>query len=425
MPSYDSKGIYAVLASDSSEELSDTQSISSNMSDTQVDEDNAIEPENQSSRNWRRLAYTDYDLIELEHREDKRPLYTPSVLKRAAKDIQYVLSEQAKPDSKRDLGTIHYPQTDDTEVKIWEPKKNADMVMIYYMNRVELNPDFRRRFGNTSTNLSHLFNLNDELTDAEKVRIHAPYTLSSKKKFNNNAHKNKVNMVAMRKYLLRTQQLWEKSGSRQEICSRVLLGAADTTPITKILCMGLGELRNKPGWYGSTLQHLCVFSLANELDAFNKKQDPKCPPVTIIAQDPFYTERDFIVLQELASRPIDFSMSNPEALLAIDENTLIVTAYLPTSVPLMQIIADLFYDNPEKGPAMMICDKMDLNLEKREYCYSDRDSPKVARFLRGSYLSWPRPFSDLDSKVKKHINPKFSDYEVYWLTNSQLFVRNV
>jgi hypothetical protein len=51
----------------------------------------------------------------------------------------------------------------------------------------------------------------------------------------------------------------------------------------------------------------------------------------------------------------------------------------------MQIMADLFADRSGEGPVMILCDKM-LGLtykEKTHYGLRQRDSPAVARFVRG------------------------------------------
>jgi hypothetical protein len=61
-----------------------------------------------------------------------------------------------------------------------------------------------------------------------------------------------------------------------------------------------------------------------------------------------------------------------------------VPAYLPTSVLLMQIVADLFSEKAREGPAMVLWDRVpDMRPEKRWYCMRNRDSPAVARFLTG------------------------------------------
>ena len=49
-------------------------------------------------------------------------------------------------------------------------------------------------------------------------------------------------------------------------------------------------------------------------------------------------------------------VSDPEGLLAIDAGTLVVTAFLPVQMPLVQVIADLFSKDPTEGPAAIICD---------------------------------------------------------------------
>lgn len=155
--------------------------------------------------------------------------------------------------------------------------------------------------------------------------------------------------------LRNTKELWEESGSCAQLY-RIVRNCASKlkAPITKIICIGLGKLNSDPTFYQSAIQHMTVFSFAKTLDAYNQTKFPDSPPVAIIAQDPSYEMCDRILLQELTKSSIDFSLSDPETLLAIDANTLVVTAFLPHTVPLMQIMADLFADRLTEGPAMIL-----------------------------------------------------------------------
>lgn len=170
------------------------------------------------------------------------------------------------------------------------------------------------------------------------------------------------------------------------------------------------------------LQHLTVFSIADELNALHVSRDPACPPIQIIAQDPCYEQKDRNLLQELTAHPIEFGLTDSETLLAIDANTLMVTAFLPTSVPLMQIIADLFAGLPGKGPAMMLCDEIEVSTKKRNYCFRNRGAPHVARYVKQGYSKWPGKFVDLDEALVEEAGWE-GRKGAYWLRSMGLYLR--
>jgi hypothetical protein len=216
-----------------------------------------------------------------------------------------------------------------------------------------------------------------------------PYFLKSYQRAIGTMHIDPAEMDIYRGRLRHTQTLWKKTSSCSTLCKAIKGGASQIkTPITKILCIGLDRLNLEPVWYQSALQHLSVFSIAEILNGVNRAQYPNCAPVQIMAQDPCYEECNHVLLQELTTSPIDFSLSDPEILLSIDANTLVVSAFLPWPVPLMQIVADLFDEKRKEGPAMILWDKVPgMNPRKRKYCMRNRDSPALLRFLDG-YLEW-------------------------------------
>jgi hypothetical protein len=122
-------------------------------------------------------------------------------------------------------------------------------------------------------------------------------------------------------------------------------------------------------------------------------------------------------------------ISDPEGLLGIDEGTLVVTAFLPVQMPLVQIIADLFSKDPTKGPAAMICDIMTIDTDKQEYSWSDRASPTVARFLTSHYEKTEDGFDDHGLDDELMADAYGSDWEeknrLYWLNMMDLWVRKI
>jgi hypothetical protein len=142
--------------------------------------------------------------------------------------------------------------------------------------------------------------------------------------------------------------------------------------------------------------------MADSMDAINQDLFPTTSSIQIIAQDPSYEPAGHALLPGFTSPHIVFTNTGPETLLAIDKSTLVVTAFLLTNVPLVQIIADMFVDENEKGPGMIICHRDDtMNGGKRFYCLRmDRYSPSVAKFLLGNYDK-QKKFDDWNQQCKE------------------------
>lgn len=214
-------------------------------------------------------------------------------------------------------------------------------------------------------------------------------------------HLNLDIMAKRRARLHRTQSLWNASQSCKQLLATVSSGALRlNTPIMRIVSLGLGRLNADPAFYQSALQHMSVFSIASRLNAFNEVKYPGAPRVSIMAQDACYEQRGRILLQELTSVPIDFGLSDLKTLLSIDAHTLAVSAFLPTSVLLTQIVADMC--DGEKGPGMISWDRVEVRVEKRGYCVRNRDAPGVARTMKG-YRKWEMGLGEMDGELCRDV----------------------
>jgi hypothetical protein len=362
------------------------------------DEDNLDEED--------RIMHTLFDLEALDRLSSRKPVFTKTLLERIAADVARNSLEFRKPVSERKLGALHWTTQDGQSIEIWKDVCNSNYVSVNYMTHIEMSPEFQRRFGNKWARTKLFRALNASLPQEKFEHLAAPYYLKSSCRLPDTVHHDATEMNSWRTNLHNTQELWEESASCNQMCILVRSGVAKLkAPITKIVCIGLGRLDTNPAFYQSAIQHMTVFSFAETLDAHNRTQYPDCPPVTIIAQDPCYEERDRILLQELTKSHIDFSRSDPETLLAIDANTLVATAFLPCGVLLMQIMADLFADRPGEGPGMILCDKMSglADRQKTHYAWRQRDSPAVARFLRGGYIACQGSFVGLEEELKEDL----------------------
>lgn len=366
----------------------------------------------------------EFDLLKMEEAQNWKPVFTNDMFQRMAAEIAFISSEQDKTMPDRTCNSLYHQNSDGQSIKIWQAVENANSITLHYSTRVEMTPSFQTRFGPIWDRTRSLHSLNPSLTFDQLSKAMPPYHLRSYRRAYDTTHLDSARMNRIRARLQHTKRLWITSASRRQIYSLVCSAAAKlSNPITKIVCIGLGSIRPNPEWYQGVLQHMTVFTLAAALNAVNRSKNVKCPKVRIIAQDPCYEAYDQVLLQEMSPNQIDFSLSDPEALLAIDANTIVVTAYLPNTVPLMQIMADLFVDKWEKGPAMILCDRMeDLRKERRWYPQADRNSPAVARMLLDGYRSCHERFVGLEKEFEKDVRKGQVKWH-YWLEDMDFWLR--
>jgi hypothetical protein len=170
---------------------------------------------------------------------------------------------------------------------------------------------------------------------------------------------------------------------------------------------------------------MAVFTIITKLNALYGHTQSN-DRIKLILQDPNYEKRDFNLLSKLWPDQIDF-VSDSGGLLALDSSTLVITAFLPVQMPLMQIVTDLFSERPENGPAAIICDIMDLDISKREYSFRERGSPAVARVLLNHYEKLEGEFKDHDLQSELMEDAYGKDWKKngrkYWLNSMNLWTR--
>lgn len=368
-----------------------------------------------------------FDLSFLEREQGHAPVFTRALLKRIAADMAFIALEQSKPLSQRRPTSLQYAHPNGQKVKVWNALRVANAVQINYSTRIEMVPGFQRRWGDAWSRSRTLRDLNPNMKPDQLATSVPPYHIISYQRFYDDRHLDPALMCDYRAKLAHIQQLWSKSAACRQVSDAVSHGAAQLrAPVKKIVCIGLGRIRLEPAWYGSTLQHLTAFKLAQTLDELNRRRDPTCPKVRLIVQDPCYEERDRILLSELTTSKVEFGKSDPETLLEIDVNTTVISAFLPTTVPLPQIVADLLADTPEKGPAMMLWDGHGaIDRAQRFYRLNDRSSPAVARMIRGGdrYMLYPRRFADLNDELADALEQEGKSRGRHWLQEMRLMVR--
>jgi hypothetical protein len=109
-------------------------------------------------------------------------------------------------------------------------------------------------------------------------------------------------------------------------------------------------------------------------------------------------------------------VDDPDGLLSVDEDTLVISAFLPVQYPIPNIIADLFASS-SKGPAAFLCDNLTVDTRKRVYTMKDRMSPAIARMLTPGYAQLHDAFQD--DKFDVLIDRRNRDANIvpcwYWL----------
>jgi hypothetical protein len=117
---------------------------------------------------------------------------------------------------------------------------------------------------------------------------------------------------------------------------------------------------------------------------------------------------------------IEMGLSDPDVLLSIDAQTMVVSAYLPTKVPLMQILADLFGSGKDDGPGILM---MDIVREQTSnyYCLRNRSAPHVARWLANSYIPWTGKFVGVGADVECDVG--LGSENKYWVEGMGIWVR--
>lgn len=126
-------------------------------------------------------------------------------------------------------------------------------------------------------------------------------------------------------------------------------------------------------------------------------------------------EKDRILLHRAGYKGKITLVENPDGFLQVDRHTLVVGAFLPIGVPMVQICLDIA---GERGPAGFITDKMVLEEDKECFSVHDRASPRVVRML-GKYNKHGFEDHVLDEDLVKETCPLGS----YWLKRMEIFLK--
>ena len=185
--------------------------------------------------------------------------------------------------------------------------------------------------------------------------------------------------------------------------------------ISKVVAMGLGTLSpnvlRPDDRYRPCSQHVIALSIAEALDNLYEQHPERygqsTQRVCVLAQDPSYSESDKQLLTEHGFSVVD----DPDGLLAIDKNTLIMSAF--PSFPLFEIVADIL----PGGPAAIFDASLPTGFTVDSLMtYNEFATPRVRKMLQGRLihrLKWDE--SDLHQIEEK------IPMAVHWLLDMKLF----
>jgi hypothetical protein len=383
----------------------DTVSISSQDSE---DDDLSNQPDS-----WEAQA------VDLHYLEDNilrnRPVFTRSRLQEYAMVRDRILTDKSFDfywgEDINGIRRLIYERNSDED----------DIVDMKYLTYVELHPDMHVNYVPRSPAITHLHDLND--CSQGDDHIPCPAVFQSAKRTEcyplmqtgYEDHLDAALMARWRAHIAHIQQLWQSSGSFRHLKNGFQHTAAQFTQIKKIVGFGLGRLQGmRWGTRGDSqevLQHLTAFSIAEMLNTIYQAQDPSTEPIKVVFQDPLYTPKDEILLREAYPHgPVAF-VADPDGFLEVDDNTLVMSAFITKCCPVMQICTDLC------RPAGFLCDSMKLDTARSFYTWYDRASPRVARRLE-SY----RKVDFGKVEVEKELSEDVCGGLRYWLQEMNLWL---
>ncbi|OAG23467.1 hypothetical protein CC77DRAFT_930322 [Alternaria alternata] len=406
----------SVVRNSSDKGIDDEENINSDLLDDLDDEDLEIV-----------FGYR-VDLITQESQHKRKPIYTRGLLNDVKLFVDQIREGFSIRPDQRGFQNLYGYGLNHNSYKIWRLDNNnlnSNFIQVEYLSRVEMNPEFQHRYGIHSDQIKALREYNK---DSKNDCIDTPYTFITFDRQCLNEHQDTANMQEYWAAMMHTKRLWKESSSRRKLRENFKETAKRCTPITQVVCFGLGALNLNKKFYHSAIQYMAVFSIIQTLNKFYRQTDSNRPAIKLMLQDPNYEIKDHQILKRLSNDGDNISfVSDPEGLLAIDAGTLVVTAFLPVQMPLVQIIADLFSKDPTEGPAAIICDIMTVDVEKREYSLSNRASPAVARFLTNHYEKAQDGFDDhgLEDELMADAYGDNWENRFYWLNSMDLWVRKI
>lgn len=166
---------------------------------------------------------------------------------------------------------------------------------------------------------------------------------------------------------------WEEGTSRRALLSVLKENALKSRPIKRIVCFALGRLETD----SSYAQHLAVCDIADTLQSLYTEADGgPVEALPIYSQDPHYSPAHRKLLKTRLPHPITV-LDDPKGFLAIDQNTLVMSAFCPVHV--LEIVADLLAPST---PAAILTNEHEAYVAgQKEWLRTDRMTPRAVELL--------------------------------------------
>ncbi|KAJ4356566.1 uncharacterized protein N0V89_004600 [Didymosphaeria variabile] len=358
-----------------------------------------------------------FNVAEFEERYGNRPIFTREFLRYIAKKKDDADSALQKDKS---LTLFHTPRIEEPghgdRFIIGEVRDSHhyddDIVSVRYLSRVELHPEFQQ-LRRTSESVGLLREYNDDV-DTEGDWLPVPFALQLVERDQSTYHADVNKMGEWRDHLQQMKKFWINSKACKDIGDAIL---GCPIPVQRIVCFGLGTLPFEAKDFNRVLEHLMVLQLAELLDETNKEKGSSISPVEVFLQDPAYQKKDRQLLQGLR-QGVKF-VEDPQGVLAIDQNTLVIGAFVPTAFPLMQIMADSFEEG--QGPAAFLIDNIQRRCdEPGMYKSNDRLSPRAEHMVE-NYTKHSGVFSK--EALRKELQEALVGHPRYWMESMGLWTR--
>lgn len=215
-----------------------------------------LTPPNSADQREEEVYKASFDLVQLGSELRKPRIFTCELLQQIKNNKLVIITNLRKPQRQHELsgfdhltsaGTYKVFRHDESDT----PSDNYDCVSVRFMSRVELHPDFQRRFWRSSRTNCQLRVINGLQGKPDWIPV--PYSLTLDEAAYSSEHLNTKVMQGYWDALQKTKRLWLEGASRSKILRTTANLAVKHNSITKIVCLGLGALNHDKAFYESGL----------------------------------------------------------------------------------------------------------------------------------------------------------------------------
>jgi hypothetical protein len=191
------------------------------------------------------MFYYKSNLVQQEKTYGRGPIFKRGLLRKIKHKRRVVLRASTTSDFYRTVSLVTHQLSDGRTFKVWkydlQEEDNITWVGVWYMARVEFDPEFQRQFGDYIYQLPLLRKYNEDVY-SEGTHLLVPYVFEPCERILPHDPNSKADYINK---LKRSKSLWEGRKSQVLLKETFIGAAAVSAPITRIVCFGLGELKLK------------------------------------------------------------------------------------------------------------------------------------------------------------------------------------